>query len=602
MPTINVKLLADVNNHLRGNASATLQPKYIALVSAANLNMYLRYRRGTRRGKHTFRLDPSSLLRIDPDIQRGFTTTGELCQEDSKIEEIAKSLVGHSTENPRVFLGTLVWNIREQESGVFDVIKTERSGQPPELELAINSPAIWLTDSAHRHFGICEAVRLHGELGAASKFDPAYVFPIEIYNVDKRHESMLFKELNSKQKKITAAKQQQVDNTSALGRLKEAIRTYDAENDGFFVDNIEVNANSNERQTLMTMSVFVAAIKEMFGKSLIEQSANDDGLRDQLAEYFAKSFYALRDRIRVTCTISGTETEVAPFANLHSEIIRPVEDSLADEDDEERIAQKLNAAREKAYARNKTVMQEDKLNSNPFIKSLAHALGRVRGMNDPFQVLDVIQSKLIAAHDGRYFQKGNPRMTAVQESGHSIATIKDDGNLNVQVQSHTISEIKKLLADELELDFAMNLFIIDSNGTRHALGDNGSSYVQLLKKTSETYFTIVAEFDVGDSITPENIDCKLRIEADMNDGGTWARNVKHVGERQLLADDCMRVDGYAHAILGNAVARYQAIYKVEFPSFTPARTASFPLKLAATVLDELGEEATVKAVLTCQAE
>jgi hypothetical protein len=601
MPTINVKLLADVNGRLRGNPSATLQPKFIALVSAANLHMYLRYRRGTRRGKHTFRLDSASLLKVDPDIQRGFLTTGELCQEDSKIEQIAKSLTGQSTENPRVFLGTLVWNIREQDSGVFEVVKTERTGHPPEYELTINAPEIWLTDSAHRHFGICEAVRLHGELGAASRFDPTFTFPIEIYNVDKRHESMLFMELNSKQKKITAAKQQQVDNTSALGRLKEAIRTYDAENDGFFVDNIEVNANSNERQTLMTMSVFVAAIKEMFGKSLIEQSASDDGLRTQLAEYFTKSFYALRDRIRVNCTINDTDTEVAPFANLHSEIIRPVEDSLADEDDEERIAQKLSLAREKASARNKSVMEEDKLNSNPFIKALAHTLGRARGMGDPFQVVDVIQSKLIASRNGRYFQKSNPRMTAVQSSGHSIATVKTDGTLNVQVQTHTINEIKKLFEDELGLDFKQRLFVVDASGARHALNELPSTYVQVLKKTTETYATVVVEFDVGDSITPEDIDCKLRIEADMTDGGTWAKGVKRVGENQWPADECERVDGYAHAIVGNSVARYQAIYKLELPPFTPARTTSFPLKLAASVLDEI-DEAVVKAILTCQVE
>ncbi|MCY3016954.1 MAG: hypothetical protein NT171_19970 [Planctomycetota bacterium] len=600
MTQIRVKLLADVNSRLRGNDSIALQPKYLALVSASNLNMYLRYRRGSRRGKHTFRLDTNSLLKVDPDIQRGFLTTGELCQEDSKIEEIAKSLVGLSADNMRVFLGTLVWNVRE--SDVFEIITVERSGRPPEYELTINAPAIWLTDSAHRHFGICEALRMHGELGATSRFSPDLDFPVEIYNVDRQLESILFKELNSKQKKITAAKQQQVDNTSPLGRLKEAIRTYDAENDGFFVDNIEVNANTNERQTLMTMSVFVAAIKEMFGKTLIEQSAADESLRELCAKYFTESFYALRDRLRVTCTVAGVDAEVSPFANLHRELIRPVEDSLADEDDEDRIAAKLSAAREKAYVRNRLVREEDKINSNAFIKALASMLGRCRLMSNPYQVVDLIQSKLIAPQGGRYFQKSNPRMTAQQASGHSIATVKDDGTLNVQVQTHTLNEIKRLFVEELKLTFSRRLFVEDSGGDRHELKELRSEYVQVLKKEAATYVTLIVEFDVGDGVAPEEVDCKMRVEADLPDGAVWARAVKRVGERQLNADECVKVVGYEHDYYSSSISRYQAVFRLELPPFTPARTTSFSLKLSATVADEVGDEDVVKGVLTCQVE
>lgn len=602
MPELTLRLLGDVNGFLRTQPGVPLQPKYMAVVTAEELALYLRYTKGRRRGKHTFKPDPASLIRIDPEIQRGLTTTGELRQEDSKIEEISKALMGKSSESEKIFLGTLVWNVRNQDENAFVVVTTQREGRPPEYKLTINTDAIYLTDSAHRHIGICEALRKHNESGGESRFSPQMQFPVEIYNVDKRYEKMLFRELNSKQKKITAAKQQEVDNTTPLGRLKEAIRTYDQENEGFFVENVEVNANQNDRHTLMTMSVFVAAIKEMFGKKLIDDSAEDDGLRDSLAEYFVKSFYALRDTIRVTCTLHGRDEIVSPFSNLYNDIIRPVEDAIDDEDDEDRIEAKLKDARTKAEERNQAIREQDKLNSNSFIKGIAYTLGRARQMTKPQEVIDLLQSRLINSLDGRYFQAENPRMLQVMPSGHSIGTLKSDGTLNIQVQTHTINEIKSLFREDLGVSFARRMFIEPASGSGFPLTDNPSSEVLILSRSDQTHATVFVEFDVGAQVVPEPIDCTLRIKPEVPNAAPWVRSAQRVGNNALNASECQRVAGYSHPLYGDGIARYRATFLVSLPQFTGAITESFPIVCTATLLDEVGDEATVKGVVTCRAE
>ena len=602
MPEITLRLLGDVNGFLRNQPGVPLQPKYMAVVTAEELALYLRYTKGRRRGKHTFKPDSTSLIRIDPEIQRGLTTTGELRQEDSKIEEISKALMGKSSESEKIFLGTLVWNVRNQDENAFVVVTTQREGRPPEFRLTISTDAIYLTDSAHRHIGICEALRKHHEAGGDSRFSPQMQFPVEIYNVDKRYEKMLFRELNSKQKKITAAKQQEVDNTTPLGRLKEAIRTYDQENEGFFVENIEVNANQNDRHTLMTMSVFVAAIKEMFGKKLIDESADDDGLRDGLAEYFVKSFYALRDTVRVKCTLHGREETVAPFSNLYNDIIRPVEDSLDDEDDEERIEAKLKEARTKAKERNQAIQEQDKLNSNSFVKGIAYTLGRVRQMSRPQEVIDLLQSRLINSLDGRYFQAENPRMLQRMDSGHSIGTLKTDGTLNIQVQTHTINEIKSLFRDDLGVSFMRRMTIELPSGGGFALTDTASPEVLILSRGDQTHATVYVEFDVGAQVVPEAIDCTLRIKPEVPSAAPWARSAQRTGNSALTASECRRVSGYSHPLYGDGIARYRATFLVSLPQFTGATTEPFTVVLTASVLDEVGDEVSLKGVATCRGE
>ena len=96
MAKITLQLIGDINKFLRNEPNNPLQPKYMAVVTAEDLALYFRYTKGRRRGKHTFKPEVSSLIKIDPEIQRGLTTTGELRQEDSKIEEISKALMGKS--------------------------------------------------------------------------------------------------------------------------------------------------------------------------------------------------------------------------------------------------------------------------------------------------------------------------------------------------------------------------------------------------------------------------------------------------------------------------------------------------------------------------
>lgn len=605
MAKITLQLIGDINKFLRNEPNNPLQPKYMAVVTAEDLALYFRYTKGRRRGKHTFKPEVSSLIKIDPEIQRGLTTTGELRQEDSKIEEISKALMGKSSESEKIFLGTLVWNVRDENDETFNVrimLRTDE-GLPPEYTLVINTDAIYLTDSVHRHIGICEALRKHKEDASSSCFNPKMEFPVEIYNLDKRFEKMLFRELNSKQKKITAAKQQEVDNTTPLGRLKEAIRSFDQANEGFFVENIEVNSNQNEQHTLMTMSVFVASIKEMFGKNLIDESAKNDGLRDSLAEYFVKSFYALRDTIKVTCTIHGREVDVSPFSNLYDEFIRPVEDAFADEDDEERIEAKLKDARTKASVQNQAIREQDKLNCNSFIKGISYALGRVRQMTSPQEFIDLLQSRLISALNGKYFQAVNPRMTQTMPTGHSIATFKEDRiTLNVQVQTHTINEIKSLFRDELFLSFKREMSIeVPSSVTSFILNDKvASSEVVVLKRGDQTHFTVCVEFDVGAQVMPVEIDCLLRIKPDLPNC-PWVRSIQRLGD-PLSADECRKVAGYTHSFYKDGIARYQAKFLVSLPQFIEITSDPFNIMCTVSLLDEVGDETQIKGIMTCRGE
>ena len=134
MAKITLQLIGDINKFLRNEPNNPLQPKYMAVVTAEDLALYFRYTKGRRRGKHTFKPEVSSLIKIDPEIQRGLTTTGELRQEDSKIEEISKALMGKSSESEKIFLGTLVWNVRDENDETFNVrimLRTDE-GLPPE--------------------------------------------------------------------------------------------------------------------------------------------------------------------------------------------------------------------------------------------------------------------------------------------------------------------------------------------------------------------------------------------------------------------------------------------------------------------------------------
>lgn len=598
---IKLRLLGDVNKSLRGSPIYSLAPKYIATVKASDLAMYFRYR---KIGKKTpFKVDNDSLICVDPEVQRGLIPeTGNLRQEEKKINEIRDSLLGISAENPKVFLGTLVWNVRPPAK--LSVIVINREGRPPEYELEIEADRIWLTDSAHRHIGICEAAKVAlAEPQKYPRFTRDFEFSIEIYNLDSAGEKALFKELNSKQKKITAAKAQQVDATSKIGLLKSRIIEIDQSGTGrrLLYQNIEVNSNINDRHTLMTMSLLSSSIREMYGAKLINDSADDEDLREVLADYYLKFLYRLSDEIVVTCTIRDKEVEVKPFSNLYLEKILPVEEETAELDDDV-IEKRLKNARDEANAFNRAVREQDKTHSNPVFKALARIGGYIRQMSNWEKVVENIQTKMMLPHGGRYFQLANEAILLARPSGVTIATRNEDGrSINIQVVSQVVQEIESLLREELGLKFEKALFLERDGGVTHRLGDQ-PSYTVAVRRDKRVYIDLRHEFDVGSTFTPEKTQIKLRVTVEAAGNSLVWRDIEKKGAERLVPSKLLRVAGYEHPTYSVGVAKYVASFEIDIPEFTQQYSGPFALRLSieSPAFDGTSEETSY--LLGCQVD
>jgi hypothetical protein len=595
MPEITLKLLADLNHDKRDDPSRTLEPKFIALITAAQLNTYFQYSSVGK--KHPIVVDPASVLQLDEIAQRGVNDDNHLLQDDKKMQEIANSLLGEDDNNPRAYLGTLVWNVRDAGTNGFQRAITSIEGQPPIQDLKFHPTHIYLTDSAHRHLGICEAFKKHAAAPAKyPRFDPNYEFAVEIYNLDKIGEKQLFQELNSKQKKITAAKQKQVDVTTPLGVLKEKIIELDQHNDRLFARNIEVNSNTNDRHTLMTMSVFTASIKEMYPQSLINECKDDDTLCEELAQHYCDFFYSLRDTIEIECEIRGSNKSVYPFKSLYLEHIIPIEDG--DYEDEQKREDELQTARDRASKFNDAIRSQDILLKNSMIKGLSYIGGQVRFMKDWDLIVAKIQTDLVLPSGGKYFQATNPEMLEVNpETGHSIATLKDDGTLNVQVQSHTIRTIKIFLSEKLDL-IREPLLIVDPDGIQdQATGDSFGRTV-LLNDTGETNIDLQIDLFVGSQVSVATSDLKLRVEPMLN-GESW-NAAKFVGQNSLTAARTTIATGFSDPSHGDKIKKIQARFELDLPMFDKPHITTFPLKLTFTYPGLNGDEEKVTVNLPCQ--
>ncbi len=592
MPEIRLELLADLNKGHRTKKKSTLVPKYIAKITASKLNTLMKYEASGK--KHPFKIANDSVLVLDETAQRGITDAGKVRQEESKVKDIKTSLLGVNKLAPKAFLGTLVWNVREQGAEVFQTITSLRDGKPPRLDLEFNPKRVYLTDSAHRHIGICEAIKEYSANPKEyqSAFDPSYEFIVEIYNLKVSDEKLLFSELNAKQKKITAAKAKEIDSISPIGRLKDHILAYDQANDRLFSQNIEVTSNQNDRHTLMTMSVFTASIKAMFGLTLIKESMEDEDLQRELSEYYCNFFYKLRDEIRVNCTIRGRDQEVRPFESLYLKYIYEAEnlDTATDEELEE----KVDKARAKALNVNKIIREQDKINSNPFIRSLSLVGGRIRKMADWEGVIENLQANIIAPSQGRFFQTGNPEMLRIDpETNHPIATEKDDGSLNVQVQTHTLRTIENFLMAKLELKRFSTITVQTPNGEEliHPLKIN---------RAKNTFLDLTLQFHTGNDVDVRAQDILVRIDPTLQNGD-W-KKARIVGQSRPCADEVVVAAGYEDPSYPNSINRHIAKFEIDLPPFDSEETDQFELQFECQFPGLSGDSTTTKVVLLVQAE
>lgn len=594
---LTLPLLGAINRNVAKDAP--LRPKYVVKITAERLAQLLIYERKGKKKSDPFKIQNISLIKIDKDIQRGFDQQGYHLQQPGKILDIANTLLGDAAASvPRAYLGSLIWNVRDTEQ--FLLSKREIEGRPTEWELTFSTDAIYLTDSAHRHFGIVEAYRQYmADPAKHPKFKKDFEFSVEIYNLDKAGEKELFSELNAKQKKITAAKQKEMDVSSPIGALKDAILEYDQQNRRIFENNIEVSSNKNDKHTLMTMSVFVSSIDEMFSAKEIRSAREDEDVRAELAEYYCQFTYQLHDRLVVRCDVSGTEQEedVRPFSNLWLEIIKPAEDSY-DETAQQAYEERLDRARQDATKRNQRLRAVDIANHNGTVKALYRLGGMIRTMPDWRHVIDRLQTDLVIPLEGKFFQKKNQDLFSKDsDSDVPIASLNEDGTINLQVQTKNIAKLHRYLRQRLGLETDPIVIIRQGADQNIALHSKEIRAHWVLSKIQPNIRSVEVRFISPKGEPPSE---ELPLIALRPSTGTEWRDATFVGSKRIKPT-IVRLDaGFADAHYEGLV-RWAAFFEIKLPAAPSLETAfSFELDISYPELN--GIERKLKVLLGASVE
>lgn len=560
-------LLGIINDNI--NKTSPLRAKHVVKITAETLAQYLQYeRRGKRKGD-PFKISPASTIRIDRDIQRGVDSQGFHLQQPKKIYDIAYCLLGDpQASTPRAYLSTLIWNVRSGNS--LTRRRVEVQGMPPEWELQIDAEEIYLTDSAHRHFGIVEAYRMYRELPAKyPRFKPSLEFLVEIYNLDRTGEKELFTELNSLQKRISAAKKRELDVGSPIGALKDAILDYDREHENLFDNNIEVASNQNDKHTLMTMSVFVGAIGEMFSTKEIREAREDDEVKEELAAFYCDFSYELAQTLIVRCDLDGAgDVDVHPFSNLYRSHIKSVEDAY-DDPDSQAYEIKLEAARKIATGLNRALRKKDITNNNATIKALYRVGGLIRHMSNWSSVIRKLQTDLVVGMDGKFFQKENRDWFAkASESDIPIASLNEDGTINLQVQTKNINKLYNYLIAKLELDFPPDVLVRYGENVKSLKTDNLSMDRWEVGRHTETFRTLEFRFSGvrGAMVDATDISLSVVPSADWKEG--TRKGNKSMSPLRLYQDASYKDPYY------DDITRWVAYFELRLPAAAKLKEAT----------------------------
>jgi len=570
---IEVELLGVVNDFKKSTHPRALQRKFVLKTTAEQLAQLLRYTRKSKSGSSAFRIDPTSIIQIDKKIQRGMDVDGFLLQNPKKIMEIANTLLDPRKETvPRLYLGSLTWNVRpKNRQGTdidFRITKIDQEGKPPQYRLAFDTEAIYLTDSAHRHLGIVEAYLLHrNNPEKYPSFSTKMEFSVELYTLAEQQERELFAELNSKQKKISAAKQKEMDVSSPIGALKDSIQDYDRQNLKLFDKNIEVTSNQNDKHTLLTMSVFVASIGEMFSAQQIRDSREDTDLQQELSEYYCEFFYELSRTLLVRIDDgNGSYRELHPYRNLYMEFIKPVEDTY-DANAPASSEEKLQTAREIATAENQSVRRIDVANHNSFIKAISRLGGTIRLMENWREVIAKLQHHLNSRKGMMLFQKSNNDFFVTQPKfGIPIASLNEDGTINIQVQSKTINAIYDYLMTELDL-YRPPFIMLKKPGHDPVEVQPG---LQLQIPNTESYSVATAYFYLPSTVR-QIPDGSIRLDID---GGTdFPAATKKGKSGGLNPTECIIDEEYTDPTHPD-ILRWKATFEIPWPSGSMMRAPS----------------------------
>lgn len=572
--------------------SSTVATKYLSVVTAEQVSTFLKYEWKKELGSNPLIIAADSLIQLDKEAQRGYADEYKknLLQQRSKVNDIAKTLLG-SAEGNRAFLGTLVWNIRPT-NGSIKLMETVEDGVKQSV-IKINTDAIFLPDSAHRHFGISEAFRQYAKSPEEfENFNKNATFSLEVYNLNTDGEFELFRELNAKQKKISAAKQKAVDTVSPAGRLKGRILQIDQGeitvhydetktmgSSPFFNDNYEETSNQLNNHKLLTMSVFMAAIKEMFSRDDLAASKKDDDLSQELAEYFVRYFYTLRDMIQIQTDVDGACISVRPFYNLYHEKLRDIVEG--DSTDEA-----LNKAVADATSFAKQVRLNDKTNSNPVIKAFARLAKTIRFIPRWDTVLARIQTHGVEKQNGKLFQLSNSELIK-----RGIAKKKDDNTINIPVQNKEVTAIYQYLTELAGLDdlHPTSSMILGSEKVQT------EKYVLPLNRDKPTVFEIEMTFGVGANVDVAEDELYIRIDNDRD----WSKGRLTSKKKRPTCQKLVRLD-VEHPVFGKGIHKYLASFKIELPSYELLEPKKFnsTLKIRYVTLD--GTIDTLEVALGCQ--
>jgi hypothetical protein len=563
----------------------TLRGKYIVRVTADQLAGLLQYERRGAQKAAPYRISGGSSIQIDKTIQRGQDEAGYLQQQPSKIADIKKTLLGESDAQTRFgYLGSLVWNVRKPGATLEVVImQSTDASKPPQYKLRIETEAFFLTDSAHRHFGIVEALKAYRlKPSSYPRFKPAMEFAVEIYNLDKAGERELFYELNGKQKKASPTKLRELDVSSPIGALRDAIIAHDEGDRRLLEMNIEVTSVQN-KHTLMTMSVFASTITEVFAKDELRQAREEEGLREDCAQYYCEFLYKLRDTIVVRCDLtgSGSDEDVSPFRNLHQEVIRPVMDNF-DPASPDESQKKLDAASEQAKSLSDRLRANDITNNNATLKALFRIAGRIRQMSQWTAVIDRLQSDLIAPMNGKFFQRENPGWFVAPANDVPIASINEDKSINVQVQPKTVNRIFDYLCGKLDLEIPATVATSVDGGPRTVLAD-GAVGVWDLQTNTDNIKSFDLHFVVPRAPLPYDDEIKLAIDSDWKDA-----NFK--GAKRLKPTLVREDKSYQHPTYPDLI-RYTASFEVSLPA--ASRETTFKLVFSYPDLDRSERKKTI---------
>jgi hypothetical protein len=574
---ITVRLLGELNE-TPGGGWRSLVPKKIVAVTAEQIATWFRY--DSLAGKNPYHVRPDSLIQIDADVQRGLDDRGRVLQEAAKVREIRDLLLGAEHKSP-IFLSTLVWVLR----GNVVMKRGERRVEGsllPIYELGIETDQIWLTDSAHRHFGIAEAYRTFvRDKEKYPAFSPKFEFPVEVYVLDSTTEKSLFTELNSKQKKVSASKTQQLDVNTAIGYLKSKILERDLSTRGLFANNIEVSFRENKRHTLVTMSAFVAAIREFFTQSEIEAArSGKDEAADMYAEYFCEFFCALADTLRITYGDGGNAVTTTPFYNLYREHIAGVVDREVDPTNDEvqaKFETDLEKARERANDVNRRVREADVTNSNPMLRSLARLARTIRYFDDWKSVVSRLQSAVIAQAGGRYFQLSNSEVTNPFPPPYTtpLITRSEQGTPNIQVQSQTVRQAYDLLLAKLDLVLPPTIrSLVGSSFV--TLNPTSAAVTQPISRSVATCLEFEADVFVPKrfelSKASENLSLTIRPKDLL-----W-KKAELTGRKRVLPQSVERDLSYQHPYYDDVV-KYSVRFSTELPAFVLSKRESFAVEV-----------------------